>query len=75
VAGVFQFHRGLVLFRRFGAATASLPIIVLTNKDLTHEEKEYLRSNTGGLLLKHDPWREQLLRQVRGAASLLVEAK
>lgn len=66
---------GLIAEWRQSSGTASLPIIVLTNKDLTHEEKEYLRTNTGGLLLKHDPWREQLLRQVRGAASLLVEAK
>jgi DNA-binding response OmpR family regulator len=55
--------------------TANLPIIVLTNKDLSHEEKEYLRTNTGGFLLKHDPWREQLLRQVRRATPVLAEAK
>jgi signal transduction histidine kinase/DNA-binding response OmpR family regulator len=66
---------GLIAEWRQSSGTASLPIIVLTNKDLTHEEKEYLRSNTGGLLLKHDPWREQLLRQVRRATPVLAEAK
>jgi signal transduction histidine kinase/DNA-binding response OmpR family regulator len=66
---------GLIDEWRKSSGTASLPIIVLTNKDLTHEEKEYLRTNTGGLLLKHDSWREQLLRQVRRATPVMAEAK
>jgi signal transduction histidine kinase/DNA-binding response OmpR family regulator len=66
---------GLIAEWRKNSVTAHLPIIVLTNKDLSHEEKEYLRTNTGGLLLKHDPWREALLRQVRRATPAVAEAK
>jgi signal transduction histidine kinase/DNA-binding response OmpR family regulator len=64
---------GLIAEWRKSSATVALPIVVLTNKDLTVEEKNYLRTNTGAFLLKHDPWQDELLRQVRRAA--LSEAK
>jgi DNA-binding response OmpR family regulator len=67
---------GLISEWRKTAATATLPIIVLTNKDLTSDESEFLRANTEVLLSKHEPWREELLRQVRRAAlSLTSEVK
>jgi signal transduction histidine kinase/DNA-binding response OmpR family regulator len=66
---------GLIAEWRKSEVTATLPIIVLTNKDLTSEEKDYLRTNTDVLLSKHQPWREELLRQVRRATPVLVEAK
>jgi signal transduction histidine kinase/DNA-binding response OmpR family regulator len=59
---------------RKNPSTADLPIFVLTNKDLTNEEKEYLCTNTGALLSKHDEWREELIRQVQRAAPQLTEA-
>ena len=66
---------GLIAEWRKSSATAALPIVVLTNKDLTSEEKDYLRTNTGAFLLKHDPWQDELLRQVKRAAPALSEAK
>jgi signal transduction histidine kinase/DNA-binding response OmpR family regulator len=66
---------GLIAEWRKSEVTATLPIIVLTNKDLTGEERDYLSNNTEVLLSKHQPWREELLRQVRRAAPSLVEAK
>ncbi|MGB6687242.1 MAG: response regulator [Terracidiphilus sp.] len=53
--------------------TASLPIFVLTNKDLTLEERDYLRSHTGALFMKHEQWRSELIRQIQQAAPLLAE--
>lgn len=36
---------------------------------------EYLRTNTEALLSKHEPWRDELLRQVRRATPLFAEAQ
>jgi DNA-binding response OmpR family regulator len=55
-------------------ATAELPIFVLSNKDLTGEEKEYLRAHTGAQLSKHDQWKEELVRQIQRVAPLFAEA-
>jgi len=69
---------GLIAEWRKSPATAELPIFVLTNKDLTPEEKDYLRANTGALLSKHDQWREELIRQilrVQKAAAIFAEAE
>jgi signal transduction histidine kinase/DNA-binding response OmpR family regulator len=66
---------GLIAEWRKNTATATLPIIVLTNKDLTKDERDYLRTNTDALLSKHDPWREQLLRHVRQAGPALAEIR
>ena len=38
---------GLIAEWRKSSSTADMPIFVLTNKDLTVEEKDYLRANTG----------------------------
>lgn len=66
---------GLIAEWRRIPETTALPIIVLTNKDLTNDEKEFLRTNTEALLSKHEPWREELLRQVRRATPLVAEAQ
>jgi signal transduction histidine kinase/DNA-binding response OmpR family regulator len=66
---------GLIAEWRKSSVTATLPIVVLTNKDLTDKEKDYLRTNTGAFLLKHHPWQDELLRQVRRAAPALAEAQ
>ncbi|MGH9742449.1 MAG: response regulator, partial [Candidatus Acidiferrum sp.] len=50
---------------RTNARTADLPVFVLTSKDLTAEEKDYIRSNTVLLLQKQQPWQETLLAQLR----------
>jgi DNA-binding response OmpR family regulator len=55
--------------------TADIPVFVLTNKDLTREEKEYLRANTGALFSKHEPWPEALINQIRSVAPVAIEGK
>jgi signal transduction histidine kinase/DNA-binding response OmpR family regulator len=66
---------GLIAEWRKSSLTAALPIFVLTNKDLTAEERDYLRANTGALLSKHEQWRDDLIHQVQQAAPLFAEAR
>lgn len=49
---------------RNNSQTAELPVLVLTSKDLTSEEKNYLRTHAGALFQKHEPWQDALLRQL-----------
>jgi signal transduction histidine kinase/DNA-binding response OmpR family regulator len=69
---------GLIAEWRTNPSTADLSIFVLTNKDLTMEEKDYLRANTGAFFSKHEQWRNELVRQIqrvqRGTA-VFAEAK
>jgi DNA-binding response OmpR family regulator len=64
---------------RKNPSTVELPIFVLTNRDLTIEERNYLLTNTGALISKHDQWREELIRQIEkmqpNAQPLLAEAQ
>jgi DNA-binding response OmpR family regulator len=52
---------------RSDSRTADLPVFVLTSKDLTSQETDYIRANAGALFQKQDPWQETLLRQLRRA--------
>ncbi len=65
---------GLIAEWRSDSPTVDLTIIVLTKKDLTAQEKDYLRAHTGTLLSKHDQWREELVRQIQRVAPQLAEA-
>jgi DNA-binding response OmpR family regulator len=69
---------GLIDEWRKDPSTAALPIFVLTNKDLTEVERNYLSINTGALFSKHEQWRDELIRQierVQRPAPLLAEAQ
>jgi CheY-like chemotaxis protein/anti-sigma regulatory factor (Ser/Thr protein kinase) len=55
--------------------TADMPVFVLTNKELSSKEVEYLRRNTGALFRKQEPWRDSLLRQLQRVAAEGVEAR
>lgn len=55
--------------------TAELPIFVLTSKDLTPEEREYIRANTGALFMKQEQWNRDLIRQIQRAAPALAGVK
>ena len=57
---------------RRNSQTANLPVFVLTSKDLTTQEQEYLRSQAGALFRKHEPWQEELLRQLSRAVPPVV---
>ena len=50
---------------RSKARTADLPVFVLTNKDLTGEEEQYLRKHAESLFLKQQSWREELSQQLQ----------
>lgn len=45
--------------------TVDLPILVLTSKDLTLGEREYLRSNVGAFFSKQEQWQEALIKQMQ----------
>ena len=50
---------------RTNPATADLPVFVLTNKDLTPSEKEFLESNSAALLRKSDSWQDLLFTHLK----------
>jgi CheY-like chemotaxis protein len=50
---------------RVDPRTTDLPVFVLTSKDLSPEEKEYIRVNAGALFQKQEPWQEALIRQLQ----------
>lgn len=58
---------------RQNSQTVNLPVFVLTSKDLTTQEQEYLRSQAGALFRKHEPWQEELLKQLSRAVPPVVE--
>jgi len=47
--------------------TAKLPIFVLTSKDLSVEEQQYLQANAKSLFRKQQQWKQVLLEQLRQA--------
>jgi PAS domain S-box-containing protein len=54
---------------RSGAQTADIPVFVLTNKDLTPTESDYLQRNTYALFRKQESWGDSLLRQLQRVAA------
>jgi signal transduction histidine kinase/DNA-binding response OmpR family regulator len=60
---------------RVDSRTAGLPVFVLTSKDLTMEEKDYIRTNTGTLFQKQERWQDALIRQLQRAAPPVVLEK
>jgi CheY-like chemotaxis protein len=52
--------------------TADLPIFVLTNKDLSQDEREYLRANTEAFFSKQEQWLEALIKQIRRAVPSVI---
>jgi DNA-binding response OmpR family regulator len=60
---------------RASLRTASLPVFVLTSKDLSQEEQSYLRTHAEALLRKQEPWRDALLRQLERIGAPRVAVK
>jgi signal transduction histidine kinase/CheY-like chemotaxis protein len=60
---------------RTNSRTADLPIFVLTSKNLSTEELNYLRTNSTMLLQKQHPWQETLIAQLRRALPEVVSEK
>jgi CheY-like chemotaxis protein len=55
--------------------TADLPVFVLTSKDLTTEEKNYIGTNASVLFQKQQPWQKALLRQLQRTLPQVVSEK
>jgi PAS domain S-box-containing protein len=60
---------------RGDSRTADLPVFVLTSKDLTAAEKEYLRTNTGAFFCKQERWQDALIRQLQRAVPPVLAGK
>jgi signal transduction histidine kinase/DNA-binding response OmpR family regulator len=60
---------------RMNSRTADLPVFVLTSKDLTAEERDYLRTHTELLLQKQQSWQETLLAQLRRTLPTVLSEK
>jgi DNA-binding response OmpR family regulator/anti-sigma regulatory factor (Ser/Thr protein kinase) len=50
---------------RTSPRTADLPVFVLTSKDLSREEEEYLHAHAESLFRKQQPWQEALVKQLQ----------
>jgi signal transduction histidine kinase/DNA-binding response OmpR family regulator len=53
---------------RGDSRTANLPVFVLTSKDLTPQERDYLRANSEALFQKQESWQEALLSRLERVA-------
>jgi PAS domain S-box-containing protein len=60
---------------RASLRTVSLPVFVLTSKDLSHDEQRYLRTHAEVLLRKQQPWQEALLKQIERVVAPSVAEK
>jgi PAS domain S-box-containing protein len=60
---------------RGDSRTADLPVFVLTSKDLSAAEKEYLRTNTGAFFCKQERWQDALIRQLQRAVPPVLAGK
>jgi DNA-binding response OmpR family regulator len=60
---------------RGNSRTANLPVFILTSKDLTPQEKDYLRANSSTLLHKQEQWQDALFRQLQRAVSPVLAEK
>ena len=59
---------------RANSRTSELPVFVLTSKDLTLQEKDYLRTSAGVLFQKQEPWQDALIKQLlRAVPPMLAE--
>ncbi len=59
---------------RGNSRTNDVPVFVLTSKDLTLQERDYLRANAGAFFQKQERWQEALIRQLqRAVPPMLVE--
>jgi DNA-binding response OmpR family regulator len=55
---------------RANSRTADLPVFILTSKDLSIQERSYLRQHAEALLSKHESWQEALVKQLNRLVSL-----
>jgi PAS domain S-box-containing protein len=59
---------------RSNSRTSEIPVFVLTSKDLTLQEKDYIRTSAAALFQKQELWQDALLKQlVRSVPPVLAE--
>jgi PAS domain S-box-containing protein len=68
---------GLELLGEWRASfrTASLPVFVLTSKDLSQDEQNYLRIHAEALFRKQQPWHEALIQHLQRIAPASVRER
>ena len=60
---------------RANSRTSELPVFVLTSKDLTVQEKDYIRTSAAALFQKQEPWQDALLKQLLRAVPPVLAGK
>jgi signal transduction histidine kinase/DNA-binding response OmpR family regulator len=60
---------------RASPRTAGVPVFVLTNKDLTSGEMDYIRINATALFRKQERWQDALIKQLQRAVGPVITAK
>ncbi|MFI5126052.1 MAG: response regulator [Candidatus Acidiferrales bacterium] len=60
---------------RVDSRTADLPVFVLTSKDLTTAESDYIRANAGALFRKQERWQDALISQLQRAVPPVLAEK
>ena len=60
---------------RSDSRTAEVPVFVLTSKDLTQGERDYLRANAGAFFQKQERWQDALIRQLQRAVPPMFAEK
>jgi PAS domain S-box-containing protein len=59
---------------RADSRTADLTVFILTSKELTLEERNYLRANAGALFRKQEAWQQSLIRHLQRSILLRMPA-
>jgi len=60
---------------RASSSTLELPVFVLTSKDLSPQEKDYIRTKSGMLFQKQEPWQDAMIRELQRAVSPVLAGK
>ncbi len=60
---------------RANVRTAEIPAFVLTSKDLTLQEKDYIRANAGMLFQKQEPWQDAMIKELQRALAPVLAGK
>ena len=60
---------------RINPHTADVPVFILTSKDLTQEERQYLEANSTALLRKEESWEDALFKRLQRAIAPAPIAK
>jgi DNA-binding response OmpR family regulator/two-component sensor histidine kinase len=60
---------------RSNSRTSELPVFILTSKDLTQQEKDYIHKSAAVLFQKQEPWQDALIKQLLRAIPPVLAGK